>query len=60
MNKIIIYTFLTIISVIAFFQLNAYLFNHVNPWLGILVMIVGIGTTLLLFTNFVKKQIKKK
>lgn len=49
---------LIIILIIAAIQSNSYLFNHVNPWLGIGISIMCIGTALQITYSIIKKNIK--
>lgn len=44
-----------IVGIIALIQINQYLFNHVNPWLGILATVIGAILLLGLAIDTIKK-----
>ena len=51
---------LIIILIIAAIQGNAYLFNHVNPWLGVGVSILCVGAALQIAYSIIKNKYIKK
>lgn len=49
-----------VIAIIAFWFVSAYLFNHVNAWLGYGVMIVAIIVFVATIASIITQQIKKQ